>query len=230
MKAKHLFIVGIAVAIPVIWWGALHLSYAAGVIGTGTAESCTKQALDAALVGGGAITFNCGKSPVVIPVLKEKVIEQNIALDGGGLVTLSGRNMTRVFHVTSGATLEVHKLSIAYGAANDSSDTARDGNGGAILNEGGTVLLVDVGLTANRADHSGGGIYNKGGTLSLVRSTISGSYVGDNGAGLLNEGGTVTLANSTLSGNFAGKNGGGLFNFAGTVTLINDTLYSNNVS
>jgi hypothetical protein len=228
MKKKLGFLVGIAVAIPLIWWGALHLSYAAGVVGTGTPESCTEQALDAALVGGGAITFNCGKAPLVIPVLKEKLIEQNTALDGGGLVTLSGRNMTRVFHVTASGRLEAHKLTIAYGAANDSSDTARDGNGGAILNEGGTVYLADVGLTANRADHSGGGIYNKGGALGLVRVTISGSYVADNGAALFNEKGTITLANSTLSGNFAGKNGGGLYNFAGTVTLINATLYENN--
>src|SRR5512135_2453701 len=125
MKTKLWFIVGIAVAIPVIWWGALHLIYAAGVVGTGTAESCTEQALDTALVGGGVITFNCGKVPVVIGVTKEKVIAQNTNLDGGGLVTISGRNITRVFHVTNGATLELHKLYLAFGAANDSSDTAR---------------------------------------------------------------------------------------------------------
>jgi hypothetical protein len=228
MKARTSLLVCLALSIPVIWWGALHLSYAAGVVGTGTAGSCTEQALDAALIGGGVITFNCGKSPVVIPVTKEKLIEQPTTLDGGGLVTISGRNMARVFRVTSGATLEAHRLTIAYGAANDSSDTARDGNGGAILNEASSVVLVDVGLTANRADRHGGGIYNKGGTLRLIRITISGSYVGDNGAGLFNEGGTVMLANSTLSGNFAGGSGGGLFNFAGTITLINATLHNNN--
>src|SRR5512141_3397364 len=132
MKTKLWFIVGIAVAIPVIWWGALHLIYAAGGVGTGTAESCTEQALDAALIGGGSITFNCGKAPLVISITKEKAITQNTTLDGGGLVTLSGRNISRIFHVTGGATLELHKLGLAYGAANDSSDTARDGNGGAI--------------------------------------------------------------------------------------------------
>jgi hypothetical protein len=230
MKARISFLVCVALSIPVIWWGALHLTYAAGVVGTGTAASCTEQALDAALIGGGTITFNCGKAPVVIPVVKEKLIEQNTILDGGGLVTLSGRNMTRVFRVVKGATLEAHKLTIAYGAANDSSDTARDGIGGAILNDSSSVVLEDVGLTANRADRHGGGIYNRGGTLRLIRVTISGSYVGDNGGGLFNEGGTVMLANSTLSGNFAGGSGGGLFNFAGTITLINATLYDNNAA
>jgi hypothetical protein len=33
---------------------------AAGMVGTGTAESCTDAALDAALVGGGLVTFDCG--------------------------------------------------------------------------------------------------------------------------------------------------------------------------
>src|SRR5579872_3463353 len=207
---------------------AVQPSHAAGIVGTGTPDSCSEAALDAALAGGGAITFNCGQSKVVIEVLKEKVISQPTTIDGLGLVTISGGNATRVFHVNSGVTFEVHKMTIAYGAANDTSDTARDGIGGGIFNDGGQVMLVDALITSGRADHSGGGIYNKAGTVSLVRTTVAGNYVSDIGGGILNEKGAMSIANSTISGNFAGKNGGGIYNFAGTITITNTTLAFNN--
>src|SRR5207244_2098621 len=41
---------------------------AAGVVGDGTPDSCTDAAFDAALAGGGAITFNCGPNPLTIGV------------------------------------------------------------------------------------------------------------------------------------------------------------------
>ena len=36
---------------------------AAGVVGTGRPGSCTEAALDAALAGGGMVTFDCGPRP-----------------------------------------------------------------------------------------------------------------------------------------------------------------------
>ena len=35
----------------------------AGTVGGGTPASCTEAALDAALAGGGSVSFNCGGSP-----------------------------------------------------------------------------------------------------------------------------------------------------------------------
>src|SRR5258708_29651918 len=134
MRFKILALLTVALSLSLVIFNTLSATYAAGVVGTGTADSCNEGALDAALAGGGAITFNCGASPVVINVLKEKDIAQNTTMDGGGLVTISGRNATRVFKVGTGITLEIHKLNIAYGAANDASDTARDGIGGGSLN------------------------------------------------------------------------------------------------
>jgi hypothetical protein len=227
MRIRHLVLFVLVGLIAYLTLLVVRPTQAAGTVGTGTAESCTEAALDAALVGGGAVTFNCGKSPAVISIANEKVIEQNVTLDGGGLITLSGRNVTRLFKVAPGATFEVRKLVIAHGAANDSSETARDGIGGGILNDGGNVTLIDVMIRSGRADRSGGAIYNRGGSLNLVRTTISDNTVNDNGSGLLNEKGQVLIANSTFSGNFAGKNGGGLFNFEGAVTIINSTFYNN---
>src|SRR5262245_2757787 len=227
MRLRYLFLIGIALLIALTLFQVMQPIHAAGTVVTGTPDSCNEAALDAALAGGGAVNFICGAAAVVVELTKEKVIAQATTIDGNGLVTLSGRNITRIFHVNASATLELHKLKLAYGAANDTSETARDGIGGGILNDGGTVTLIDSMISSGRADHSGGAIYNNGGTLTLVRSTISGNYVNDIGGGILNAKGTLNLANSTLSGNFAGKNGGGLFNFAGTVQITNSTIFNN---
>src|SRR5512139_1759534 len=41
-----------------------HPAQGAGVVGSGTPESCIETALDAALAGGGLVTFDCGQDPV----------------------------------------------------------------------------------------------------------------------------------------------------------------------
>src|SRR5262245_4419216 len=65
---------------------------AAGVVGTGSAASCTEAALDAALAGGGLVTFNCGPVPVTITITISKTIASNTTIDGGSLITISGGN------------------------------------------------------------------------------------------------------------------------------------------
>ena len=53
--------------------------YAGGVVGNGTSTSCTEAAFNAALVGGGAITFNCGgPKTITFTTFKE------ISADNGG--------------------------------------------------------------------------------------------------------------------------------------------------
>src|SRR5512147_850678 len=72
---------------------------AAGVVGTGTPQSCTEAALDAALAGGGSITFNCGTSSATLTLTTTKTIGVDTSLDGGGLITLSGGGRVEVFVV-----------------------------------------------------------------------------------------------------------------------------------
>jgi hypothetical protein len=91
---------------------------AAGVVGTGTPESCTEAALGAALAGGGLVTFDCGPEPATITLTAEKVIAAGRApttVDGGGLVRLSGGNAVRVFSVDTGTVLDVRNLTVANG-------------------------------------------------------------------------------------------------------------------
>ena len=46
----------------------VDVSHPTTVVGTGTADSCTFAAVDAAVTAGGVITFDCGPDPVTITV------------------------------------------------------------------------------------------------------------------------------------------------------------------
>src|SRR5262245_9072843 len=63
-----------------------------GVVGSGTADSCTDAALDAALAGGGVVTFDCGGSATINISMGSgtKTIAADTTIDGGGEITISG--------------------------------------------------------------------------------------------------------------------------------------------
>ena len=69
----------------------------ATTVGNGSPGSCTEAALNAALASNnGRIRFSCGAAPHTIVVTSEKTIEDDLVLDGGNLVTLSGGGTTRI--------------------------------------------------------------------------------------------------------------------------------------
>ena len=85
--------------------------HAAGVVGTGTPVSCSEAALDTALSGGGAISFNCGGTAIIL-LSATKTITSATVIDGGGQITLSGQNATRIFRVNTGAALDLRNITI----------------------------------------------------------------------------------------------------------------------
>lgn len=90
------------------------------------------------------------------------------------------------------------------------------GNGGTVLNNGGSVTTDNVWFHYGSAGQ-GGGVYSSGGTLSLVDSSF-GLNTADNGAALYNGGTTtLTITNTTFTAGTATANGGGIYN-TGTVT------------
>src|SRR5262249_15880424 len=148
---------------------------AAGVVGTGTAESCTDAALEAALAGGGLVTFDCGPEPATITIASTKTITADTTVEGGGAITISGGNSAHVFPVSAGVTFIVQNLTIANGHI--------DGNGGGILNNG-TLRVTNSTLSDNQGYAGGpvgGGIYSSG-TLSVTNSTFSRNSAGSGGA------------------------------------------------
>jgi hypothetical protein len=196
--------------------------FAAGTVGTGTAASCTEAALNAALVGGGLVRFNCGSSPVTITLTAQKVITLPTQIDGGGLVTLSGGNAVRHFQVNAGATLQLDNLTLRNGRVSSVS-------GGAITN-GGTLLISNTVIFSNTAvaglgPAHGGAIYN-GGTLVMTNSLMYSNTTTGNG-GAIENANVVRLTNVGVYSNVAGVAGGGVYVGVGTYTMTGGVLNNN---
>ena len=88
---------------------------AAGVVGTGSRSSCTEAALDAALAGGGSVTFNCGTKPFKIVLTASKTITADTSIDGGGLLTLSGAGKVPLIRVQGVPTLNLSNATFSRG-------------------------------------------------------------------------------------------------------------------
>jgi hypothetical protein len=76
-----------------------NTSHPSRVIGNGTPASCTSAAVVQAVAAGGIIRFSCGRKPVTINMTATAVVPKTrhlVVLDGGGLVTLSGRGKRRI--------------------------------------------------------------------------------------------------------------------------------------
>lgn len=156
-------------------------THAAGVVGNGSAGSCTDAALNAALSGGGAVTFNCGSLPKTILIGSEKAIAANTSIDGRNLITLSGGNSVRLFNVKPNTRFTVSNLTLANG------HTA--GQGGAIHSASfqNTILTVNhcdfINNVSSQIGEAGGGaIYSGSGYLTVDRSSFTGNRAGTGGA------------------------------------------------
>jgi hypothetical protein len=174
--------------------GPVDTSRPDAVVGDGTPASCTEDALNAALEGGGIIRFRCGASPLVITVTAEKVILRDTVIDGGGTITLDGAGTSRIF--VAGApggravslTLQYLTLRRGYAQVTPASagGSVRTG-GGAVLQFGGALVISDSVLegndaTANGPDEAGGAVCSFGGRLAIARTSFDGNRAGSGGA------------------------------------------------
>jgi hypothetical protein len=130
------------------------------VVGTGTAASCTASAFIDAVAQGGRITFNCGAEPVMITLDRPaKVVNSasdDVVIDGGGKVTLSGGGRSRILymntcdqqqvwttsHCDNQATPRLTVQNLTFVDA-DSSDEEQYDGGGAIWARGGRLKIVN---------------------------------------------------------------------------------------
>ena len=209
-------------------------SHPTTVVGTGTAPSCTEDALRAAVTTGGIVTFDCGTDPVIITLTQALTIN-NVAgadqlgdtvIDGGGLVTLSGGGTNRIIYLNACAppynnarcdifphpALTVQRLTFANGY-----DNSPDG-GGAIYRQGGALTVIDSVFLNNVCATTGQD--TAGGAIRLVQATpalIVGSTIGQpdqinkcsNGGAIGSlQASPVTIINTTIDSNQATGIGG----------------------
>ncbi len=226
--------------------------YAAGVVGNGTAGSCTEVALLAAVFGGGTVTFDCGAAPHTIILVNKIDPANSVTIDGAGLITLDINGGSRILDVNNGITVNLKNLTLQNGYI-------YSGDGGAVLVDTGSTLNVSkctfsnnesfqhggaIALYAGTADikdstfyHNkgmyGGAISNYKGTLTVDSSTFDRNNSGSGGA-VYFEGpvgspqGSILINNSTLTGNKA-TYGGALYGKSGltSVTVTQSTITAN---
>ena len=219
------------------------------VVGIGTAESCTETAFDNALefvqdTGGGAITFDCGGA-ITIPFSSEKLVDTDgVTLEGAGLITLSGSGSTRLFLVDTDGRLTIQEMILTDGYSGSSyggavyvenngtfiaenstiKDSATDDwAGGAIIDFGGTVTLIDSIVANNQSNY---GAINSIGTLEIVGSTIM-SNTATIAGGALSVGGEVIIQNSHIHHNSAPNGGALLIGSSADVDIVASTFNDN---
>ena len=156
------FVIGLSLALAV-WVGAAAPAQAGQttVVGTGTSASCSLTALKLAVLTGAnplLVTFNCGASPVVIPVTSSITFNAQIAditIDGGapGLITLSG-STERIIDQRLQENLTVKNLTFTGGSATGTCSPNNACAGGAIYNPSGILTVIDSTFTNNSAGPS----------------------------------------------------------------------------
>lgn len=208
------------------------------VVGNGTPESCTCDAVVAAVAQGGKITFNCGPNPVTIVMDRPARVFNNanpdVVIDGGGLVTLSGGGTTRILYMNTcdpdlvwttdhcqnqdHPRVTVQNITFADG---HNMNTGSSGGGAAIWARGGRLKVVNCRFFNNRCvgtgpDVGGGAIrafsqYNSL-PIYIVNTTFGGGNIygnsGSNGGAISSIGTSWTIINSLFSHNKAIGNGG----------------------
>jgi hypothetical protein len=207
------------------------------VIGDGTPESCTSQAVVDAVALGGVITFDCGPEPIVITMTEPaKIVNDTgprIVIDGGGLVTLSGGGTSRILYMNTcdeaqvwttpncqnqdHPQLTVQNLTFIDGDFRGTDDF--DG-GGAIWARGGRLKIVNSRFFRNTctdvgADLGGGAVrafsQYEGLPVWVVGSTFGGDELGNvcaNGGALSSISVSWSIVNSVFRNNEAIGNGG----------------------
>jgi predicted outer membrane repeat protein len=179
------------------------------VVGNGSAQSCTENALRNAASTGGYITFNCGDSPLVISIQSGIQTGSETVIDGGsGDITLDGGGTSQILIAPSGSSLSVRNLRFMNGKAPESEEA--DGIGGAVAGEWRSkVEIRNCIFEDNTAGRGGGAVAVwTGSSLTIVGSTFVGnrSYYGGAVYSLLSP---LQIVNSTFSDNDTIDNGWG---------------------
>ena len=210
------------------------------VVGTGTAASCTEEALRAALAPGGNVTFDCGGA-ATIAVTSEILITEDVVLDGAGAITLDGAGTSRLLTTDARVALVVKGMTFSHAYGTPSWQDGL-GRGAAILTGWlGTLYVADSTFTDNVADpgdvEGGGAIYQtNGGSIVVLRSTFERNS-GIAGGAIDNMLGPMTIIGSTFIDNQSTEGGGAVYTdgasaeiddgIGGTIYLCGDRFENN---
>ncbi len=213
------------------------------MVGTGTAASCTFDALSAAVSKGGIVTFDCGPDPVTIPVTATLTPPTSnayatpaepslsIVIDGGNKVTLDGQDSVRILSwVHQGSwrknqdTLTVQRIRLVRGKTAPAEMIPACAPSGSISN---------TACSTGYDDGQGGAIFMQDGNLRVIDSIFENNQAAmlgpDTGGGavyLYGTGSPSTIMRSSFLNNTASNAGAVGMLWAGA-TIV-DSLFQGN--
>ena len=206
---------------------ACDVTTAAGaVVGEGTPESCTQEALQKAVDGGGTVTFDCGPT-ATISVTSPIYIGAAVTIDGGGnRITLDAGGYSRLFVVNYVWNIKVtlRGLTLVNGFSED--------DGGAIKSDlagsNHELIIENSTLAYNHAERNGGAIW--AGNTTLTNSTVTENLAGVAGGAIyVRDYSLLRLNRSTISANEAGTAGGVFFEgYNGSSLIWYDSILAGN--
>jgi hypothetical protein len=187
-----------------------------------------RQAI-AGAASGDTITFD---NDYTITLASElDIIDKTVTITGAGhLITISGNNAVRVFHVgdyTTGGSgnLTVDHLNIVNGKSQveECAGSAVACGGGLMLEYLTTATVLNCTFSNNDGGLAGGAIYSYyGNPLTVTNSTFTDNHATAYGGAIEFFYGSATLTNNTFNSNSAQGYGGALLNTWGNVTLRNN--------
>ncbi len=203
---------------------------AAPAFGAGVVTKASQSDLQAAMAGGGAVTFALNGT---ILLTNPITVATSTVLDASGYeVTISGNNAVQIFSVSPGVNLVLENLTLARGFALGANGT-NAGQGGAIFNAG-SVAATNCSFLTNWAEGAsnnpngpaapgqGGAIFNLG-VLTASNCSFVGNWV-QGGAGFGVAGVGPPYYGLGQSGGNA--NGGAIYN--GSNAVIDNCLFTSN--
>lgn len=163
-----------------------------------------------------------------------------LTIQGAGAAdtVLAAANGGRFYSVGHGQTLRVVAATLTGGVA--PLDPNGNGFGGAILNKGGTVEIIESVLVGNSAKNAGGAVYSiewwEDNVHYPAHIFVRGSIFSENssydGGAIYSSGDecSVTLLGTVFNDNMTGRKGAGVLFFGNGALEINDCLFSDNTS
>lgn len=233
-----------------LWGQALpQVVHAATLIvnNTGDSGAGTLRMAIADAAHGDTIAFDSSLSGQTITLSNPLVINKALTIDGSSLstmITISGNDAVRVFHIYTDTHVILDSLTIAYGAATIWEYGAPPVGGGVKIEPGAAVTLTHSAVLSNIATYydedweeyygHGGGIYNLG-SLTVLDTAFSDNvasgrtgYVSGDGGAIFNRG-KLAVTGSTFIGN-AAEAGGAIYNQSGMTLTVESSTISGNVS
>lgn len=212
----------------------------AGVHAAGTVSTCNEASLDAALAGGGTVTFACSGT---INLTSTKTISSDTTVDGFGQdVILDGGSARRLFSISANVALTLTHLTLQNGSTTADGGAIRMANGGTLTIQYSTISNNVAG--DNSGDDYGGAIYADDAsgatsvTVSIENSLFENNQVIDYGGVIYIDGGDsvpalLEISNSSFRNNQADPTadtarGGVIYASSHTTVNIEGSTFENN--